>query len=132
MSFSEVVISALILGISAQISLRGWARTHASALAAMERDQQLLAMDRRLLVRQRLLSLGTPVDGSCRFQPAVVQQILAEAEAPLASGVTEQLELLPDLQGLWLTLKAGGTAPSLHRRRLFTPAGLGLCRPEGA
>ena len=70
MSFSEVVISALILGISAQISLRGWARTHASALAAVERDQQLLAMDRRLLVRQRLLSLATPVDGSCRFQPA--------------------------------------------------------------
>ncbi len=130
MSFSEVVLSALILGISAQISLRGWARTHASALAAVERDQQLLAMDRRLLVRQRLLSLGTPVDGSCRFQPAGVQQILAEA--PLASGVTEQLELRPDLQGLWLTLKAGGTAPSLHRRRLFTPAGLGLCRPEGA
>ncbi len=130
MSFSEVVLSALILGISAQISLRGWARTHASALAAVERDQQLLAMDRRLLVRQRLLSLGTPVDGSCRFQLAGVQQILAEA--PLASGVTEQLELLPDLQGLWLTLKAGGTAPSLHRRRLFTPAGLGLCRPEGA
>lgn len=130
MSFSEVVISALILGISAQISLRGWARTHASALAAVERDQQLLAMDRRLLVRQRLLSLATPVDGSCRFQPPGVQHILAEA--PLASGVTEQLELLPDLQGLWLTLKAGGTAPSLHRRRLFTPAGLGLCRPEGA
>ena len=128
MTISEVVVSALILGISSQVSLRGWSTTTAAAVAVERRDQQLQAMDQRLLASERLLAIGQPVDGACRFWLPSLQQILDQR--PVDPALSEQLELAPDHQGVWLTLQAHGLDPAPQRRRLFTPAGLGLCRDE--
>lgn len=128
MTFSEVLISALIFGISAQTSLRGWSGTQAKALNAVQMDQQLQAIERRLLISQRLLAEGTPVDHSCRFQRAAVLAVLGQR--PVDPELIEQLEWRSDLQGLWLSLQTGPEDIPLQRRRLFTPAGLGLCRQE--
>lgn len=48
MSLSEVVVSAVILGISSQVSLQGWSRTSQAAATSARTDQQV-----------RLLSNGT-------------------------------------------------------------------------
>jgi len=130
MTISEVTISALIFAISAQTSLRGWSASQAQALNAVQRDHQLQAIERRLLISQRLLAVGMPVDRRCRFQRAAALAVLAQR--PVAPELIEQLEWRPDGQGLWLSLQTGPEGDPLQRRRLFTPAGLGLCRQEVA
>ena len=49
MTLTEVVVSAVILGISSQASLQGWSRTSQAAAASARTDQQVRLLDQRLL-----------------------------------------------------------------------------------
>ena len=101
MTFSELAVSTVILGISTQLSLQGWSRSVAAAAALSQRDQQLVLIDEQLL-----------------------------AHRPKHGALVEQRALSADRQALWLTVSLPGAESSLRRRRLFTPAGLGLCHKE--
>jgi len=127
MSLSELAVSTVILGISTQLSLQGWSRSAAAALALSQRDQQLMQMDAQLLATRRLLQSARAVDGDCRFQVDTVHWLLDQR--PEQPALVEQRALSADRQALWLTLPLPG-AESPLRRRLFTPAGLGLCVEE--
>ena len=49
MTLTEIVVSAVILGISSQVSLQGWSRTHQAAATSARIDQQVLLLEQRLL-----------------------------------------------------------------------------------
>ena len=49
MTFTEVVVSAVILGISSQVSLQGWSRTSQAAATSARTDQQVRLLEQRLL-----------------------------------------------------------------------------------
>ena len=127
MTFSELAVSTVILGISTQLSLQGWSRSAAAAVALSQRDEQLMQMDQQLLASRRLLQSARAVDGDCRFQAVTVHWLLDQR--PEQPGLVEQRDLSADRQALWLTLSLPGDESPL-RRRLFTPAGLGLCSKE--
>ena len=123
MTFAEVLISALILGISSQVGLQGWTRTTQAATAADQLDQQSIQLEQQLLITRRVLTTA-PVARHCRFDGDAVDAVL---EAwPVDPAITATLEPDPVLDGLWFTVAVG----SLQRRQLFTPAGLGHCRAE--
>ena len=125
MTLPEVLVSAVILGISSHTSLQGWSATTARAVSAEHRQQQLQQLDQQVLAAGRLLS-RLPLDSEgCRFTSNAVAQLTAalSESAPLQQG----FELDASAQGIWLELERPGQPQSLHRRVLFTPAGLGLC-----
>ena len=128
MTFTALAVSTVLLGISTQLSLQGWSRSAAVAAALVHRDQQLMLMDQQLLATGRLLQWGQRVDGECRFHPSAVQRLLDQK--PELSALDEQRTLSSDGQALWLTLAFPGAESPWQRRRLFTPAGLGLCPQE--
>ena len=72
MTISELAVSTVILGISTQLSLQGWSRSAAAAVALSQRDEQLMQMDQQLLASRRLLQSARAVDGDCRFQADTV------------------------------------------------------------
>ena len=130
MTLPEVIVSALILGISSHTSLQGWSATTARAVSAEKRQQQLQQLDQQVLAAGRLLS-RLPLDSEgCRFTSNAVAQLTAAlpATAPL------QQDFEPDAsaQGIWLKLAYPDQSRPLQRRRLFTPAGLGLCAEADA
>ena len=51
MTLTEVVVSAVILGISSQASLQGWARTSQAAATSARTNQQVRLLEQRLLAR---------------------------------------------------------------------------------
>ena len=54
MTLTEVVVSAVILGISSQVSLQGWSRTSQAARHPHPRtDQQVRLLEQRLLASRR-------------------------------------------------------------------------------
>ena len=57
MTLTEVVVSAVILGISSQVSLQGWSRTSQAAAASARTDQQLRLLEQRLLASRRALTV---------------------------------------------------------------------------
>ena len=123
MTLAEVMISALILGISSQVGLQGWTRTTQAATAADQLDQQSIQLEQQLLITRRVLTTAL-VARHCRFDGDAVDAVL---EAwPVDPAITATLEPDPVLDGLWFTVAVG----SLQRRQLFTPAGLGHCRAE--
>ena len=124
MTFAEVLISALILGISSQVGLQGWTRTAQAATAADQMDQQRIQLEQRLLMTRRVLATAPVADRHCRFDGDAVDAALEAL--PVDSGITATLEPDLALDGLWFTVALG----SLQRRQLFTPAGLGHCRAE--
>ena len=123
MTLAEVMISALILGISSQVGLQGWTRTAQAATAADQLDQQRIQLEQRLLITRRVLATA-PVARHCRFDGDAVDAALEVW--PVDHAITATLEPDPVLDGLWFTVAVG----SLQRRQLFTPAGLGHCRAE--
>ena len=130
MTLPEVLVSAVILGISSHTSLQGWSATTARAVSAEQRQQQLQQVDQQVLAAGRLLS-RLPLDSEdCRFTSNAVVQLTAAlpATAPLQQG----LELDSSAQGIWLKLAYPDQFRPLQRRRLFTPAGLGLCAEADA
>ena len=130
MTLTEVVVSAVILGISSQVSLQGWSRTSHAAATSARTDQQVRLLEQRLLASRRVLASATVADADCRWDRSAVVNVLAGLpdDADLAS--TWQFE--PSGEGVWLTvaLPASETEPMFQRSQLVTPAGLGHCSRE--
>ena len=130
MTFTEVVVSAVILGISSQVSLQGWSRTSQAAATASRSDQQMRLLEQRLLASRRALASAAVVDVDCRWDRAAVVGVLdgLPKDADLSS--TWQFE--PSGEGVWLTVAfpAADSEPPIQRSQLFTPAGLGHCPRE--
>ena len=133
MTFTEVVVSAAILGISMQVGLQGWASTAKTSASAALIDQQHQRLEQRLLASRRLLQASDLVDAACRFDVDAVDGILAAL--PADSAVLEQWvwDPLSPATRLWLTLQLAEADPDTppERRLLLTPAGLGHCSREG-
>ena len=132
MTLTEVVVSAVILGISTQVGLQGWTSTAKASVSAALIDQQHQRLEQRLLASRRLLQAPGVVDAACRFDADAVDGVLAalpQDSALLERWVWDPLE---PATRLWLTLQlaeADGDLPH-ERRLLFTPAGLGHCPRE--
>ena len=131
MTLTEVMVSAVILGISSQLSLQGWSPTTGSAQRAAELDQQLQGLEQRLLASRRVLAMAPVTDGHCRFNPDAVSRRLDQL--PRHGALTQHVEFAPQFDGLWLTLGLPASVDDqpLQRRQWFTPAGLGLCVAGG-
>ena len=131
MTLTEVMVSAVILGVSSQVSLQGWSRTTGSAQRAAELDQQLQGLEQRLLASRRVLAMAPVTDGHCRFNPDAVSRRLDQL--PRHGALTQHVEFAPQFDGLWLTLGLPASVDDqpLQRRQWFTPAGLGLCVAGG-
>ena len=132
MTFTEVVVSAAILGISTQVGLQGWTHTAKASASAVLIDQQYQQLEQRLLASRRLLQVSDLVDVACRFDVDAVDGALAALPADPAVLERWVWDPLQPATRLWLTLQlaeADGDLPH-ERRLLFTPAGLGHCPRE--
>ena len=125
MTLPEVLVSAVILGISSHTSLQGWSATTARAASAEQRQQQLQQLDQQVLAAGRLLSRLPLNSEDCRFASNAVLQLTAAL--PISAPLQQGFELDASAQGIWLELERPGPPQPLQRRVLFTPAGLGLC-----
>ena len=130
MTLTEVVVSAVILGISSQVLLQGWARTSQAAATSARADQQVRLLEQRLLVSRRALASAPVAAVECRWDREVVVGVL--------EGLPEDAELSASWRfdatghGLWLAvaLTHPDAGMPVKRSQLFTPAGLGHCRRE--
>ena len=125
MTLPEVLVSAVILGISSHASLQGWSATTARAVSAEQRQQQLQQLDQQVLAAGRLLSRLSLDSEDCRFPSHAVAQLTAAM--PISAPLQQGFELDSSAQGIWLELERPGQPQPLQRRVRFTPAGLGLC-----
>ena len=130
MTLTEVVVSAVILGISSQVSLQGWSRTSQAAATSARSDQQVRLLEQRLLASRRALASAPVADADCRWDPDAAVGVLEGLPDAVDLSSTWQFE--PSGEGVWLTvaLPASETEPPIQRSQLFTPAGLGHCPPE--
>ena len=133
MTLSEVLVAALILGISSQASLQGWSRSLQSERQGLSLQDNLHRLDRRVLATQRVLAMAPPtellqLDGSCRFAFEQLKHTLAAA-LPAETSLQQSWQRDGQGHGVWLQLSipADHGTDALERRLLFTPAGLGLC-----
>ena len=126
MTLPEVIVSALILGISSQASLQGWANTTARAVRSELLQQHLQQLDQQVLSAERLLSSALVDPDRCRFVGDVVSEL--QERLPVAAPLDQRLESSSNEQGIWLLLQLSDETSVLKRRVLFTPAGLGLCK----
>lgn len=133
MTLTEVVVSAVILGISSQVSLQGWSRTSQAAATSARTDQQVQLLEQRLLASRRALASAPVADPDCRWD--------RDALAGVLEGLPENADLEmswrfePSRDGLWLVvqlmdLSAHDAAIPFKRSQLITPAGLGHCPRE--
>ena len=130
MTFMEVVVSALILGISSQASLQGWSRTSQAAATSARIDQQVRLLEQRLLASRRALASAPVADADCRWDPEAVVGVLEGLSKDADLEASWQFQ--PSADGLWLFVEltdADASSP-LKRSQLFTPAGLGHCPRE--
>nr|WP_115092943.1 hypothetical protein [Synechococcus sp. UW106] len=130
MTLTEVVVSALILGICSQVSLQGWSRTNQAAATSARTDQQVRLLEQRLLASRRVLSSAPIADQACRWDRDAVVGVLeglSEDSHPATSWRFDAAGV-----GLWLDVELMGSkaAQSIKRSQLFTPAGLGHCPRE--
>ncbi len=130
MTLTEVVVSAVILGISNQVSLQGWSRTSQAAVTSAGTDQQVRLLEQRLLASRRSLASAIVVDAACCWDRAAVVGVLDGL--PDAAGLTSTWRFEPSGEGVWLTVAflAAEAEPPIQRSQLFTPAGLGHCPRE--
>ena len=130
MTLTEVVVSALILGISSQASLQGWSRNKQAAASSARTDRQVRLLEQRLLASRRALASAAVADVDCHWEP--------EALVAVLEGLPEKVELEtswrfePSADGLWIAVELRDADASfpLKRSQLFTPAGLGHCPRE--
>ena len=132
MTLTEVVISAVILGISSQVSLQGWSRTSQAAAISARTDQQLRLLDQRLLASRRALASGPVADVDCRWEPEAVVGVLEGL--PKETDLEASWQFQPSTDGLWLSVELTDSDASipLKRSQLMTPAGLGHCPRESS
>ena len=124
MTLMEVVVSAVILGISSQVSLQGWSRTSQAAATSARTDQQVQ------LLEQRLLASAPVADADCRWDPEAVRGVLEGL--PKNAELETSWRFEPSADALWLTVELmdSQVAIPFKRSQLFTPAGLGHCSRE--
>ena len=77
MTLEEVVVSAVILGISSQVSLQGWSPTSQAAATSDRTDQQVRLLEQWLLASRRALASAPVADVECRWEPEAVSWELA-------------------------------------------------------
>ena len=130
MTLPEVIVSALILGISSQVSLQGWASTTARAARSEQRQQHLQQLDQQVLSAERLLARASVDPDHCRFSRDVSSHL--QARLPVTASLEQRFEPASSHQGIWLVLQLKDETSALERRVLFTPAGLGLCKQAKA
>ena len=130
MTLTEVVVSALILGISSQASLQGWSRNSQAAASSARTDRQVRLLEQRLLASRRALANAAVADVDCRWEPEAVVGVLANL--PENAELETSWRLEPSADGLWLAVELtdSDAAIPFKRSRLFTPAGLGHCPRE--
>ena len=130
MTLTEVVVSAVILGISSQVSLQGWSRTSQAAATSARTDQQVRLLEQRLLASRRALASAAVADVDCRLEPEAVVGVLEGL--PENADLETSWRFEPSTDGLWLSVEltdADASIP-LKRSQFFTPAGLGHCPRE--
>ena len=130
MTLTEVVVSAVILGISSQVSLQGWSRTSQAAATSVRTDQQVRLLEQRLLASRRALASAPVADVGCRWEPEAVVAVLEGLPENVELETSWQFE--PSVDGLWIAVELRDADASfpLKRSQLFTPAGLGHCPRE--
>ena len=130
MTLTEVVVSAVILGISSQVSLQGWSRTSQAAATSARTDQQVRLLEQRLLASRRVLSSAPVADAACRWDREAVVTVLEGLPDDADLSFTWSFE--PSAGGLWLDVELTDPDAGIpfKRSQLFTPAGLGHCPRE--
>ena len=130
MTFTEVVVSAVILGICSQVSLQGWSRTSQAVVTSAGTDQQVRLLEQRLLASGRALTSAPVADADCRWDPEAVVGVLEGLPKDAALEASWQFQ--PSGDGLWLGVELTDSEASIpfKRSQLFTPAGLGHCPRE--
>ena len=130
MTLTEVVVSAVILGISSQVSLQGWSRTSQAAAASARTDQQLRLLEQRLLASRRALTSAPVAAADCRWDREAVVGVLEGL--PKDAHLETSWRFEPSADGLWLgvELTDSDAAIPFKRSQLVTPAGLGHCQRE--
>ena len=135
MTLTEVVVSAVILGISSQVSLQGWSRTSQAVATSARTDQQVRLLEQRLLASRRALAIALLADPDCRWDREAVVGVLQGL--PDNADLETSWRFEPSTDGLWLVveltdLSAPDAAIPLKRSQLITPAGLGHCPRESS
>ena len=130
MTLTEVVVSAVILGISSQVSLQGWATTSQATASSARTDQQVRLLEQRLLASRRALAIAPVADVDCRWEPEAVVGVLEGL--PDDDHLSSSWSFDSSGDELWLVvelmdLSAHDAAIPFKRSQLMTPAGLGHC-----
>ena len=130
MTLTEVVVSAVILGISSQVSLQGWSRTSQAAATSARTDQQVRLLEQRLLASRRALASAPVADAGCRWDSEAVIEVLNGL--PEDDSLSSSWRFDPFADGLWLAVELADSQVAIpfKRSQLITPAGLGHCRRE--
>ena len=133
MTLAEVVVSAVILGISSQVTLQGWSRTTQAAATSARTDQQVRLLEQRLLASRRALAIAPVADVDCRWEPEAVVGVLEGL--PGDDHLSSSWSFDSSGDELWLVvelmdLSAHHAAIPFKRSQLMTPAGLGHCPQE--
>ena len=130
MTLTEVVVSAVILGISSQVSLQGWARTSQAAAITARTDQQVRLLEQRLLASRRALARAPIADADCRWDPEAVRGVLEGL--PKNAELETSWRFEPSADALWLAVELTDSQVAIpfKRSQLITPAGLGHCPRE--
>ena len=133
MTLTEVVVSAVILGISSQVTLQGWSRTSQAAVTSSRSDQQVRMLEQRLLASRRALASAPVAADHCRWDRDAVVSVLEGL--PNNADLEMAWRFEPSADGLWLVvelmdLSAPVAAIPFKRSQLMTPAGLGHCPRE--
>jgi len=127
MTLAEVMLSAVILMGAASASAQIWASSMVGINNAQQRQLALNRIDGELILLQnhwqKVAQLG-PISQSCR---AASEQLLDDLQrTPPSFGVDRQLTLLPEEEGLWVSLR-DQNEPLARRDQLVKPAALHLC-----
>ena len=130
MTLTEVVVSALILGISSQASLQGWSRNSQAAASSARTDRQVRLLEQRLLASRRALARAPIADADCRWDPEAVRGVLEGL--PKNAELETSWRFEPSADALWLAVELTDSQVAIpfKRSQLITPAGLGHCPRE--
>ena len=130
MTLTEVVVSAVILGISSQVSLQGWATTSQAAATSARTDQQVQLLEQRLLASRRALASAPVADADCRLDPEAVRGVLEGL--PKNAELETSWRFEPSADAIWLAVELTDSQVAIpfKRSQLMTPAGLGHCPRE--
>ena len=130
MTLTEVVVSALILGISSQVSLQSWSRTSQAVASSARTDRQVQLLEQPLLASRRSLARAPVADADCRWEPEAVVGVLEGL--PENADLETSWRFEPSADGLWLAVELANSQVVIpfKRSQLVTPAGLGHCPQE--